>query len=337
MPRLTITDVARVAGVSIKTVSRVINREPNVTPAMQARVAAAIEALGFIPNMAARSLAGTRSFVIGALFDNPSPSYIVAMQRGAMAACRAAGYQLAIEELDLGGDVAAQMDTLLATARLDGVILSPPVTDSLLVLDALDAKRIPYVRLMPATDPGRSPAIVIDDAAAAADVARHLWMLGHRRFAILTGPPGHAASRLRLDGFLRGIRAAGGQESEVRIADGDFTFPSGMAAGRVLLNERNRPTAIFASNDEMAAGLYSAAAQLGLNIPGDLSVVGYDDSPIAGLIWPMLTTVRQPIAAMASKATRLLIENTGSGAPGTIELAYEMIVRQSTGPAPAQT
>lgn len=334
MSRVTIHDVAAAAAVSIKTVSRVINREPNVRPAVQTRVEAAIRKLGYVPNRAARSLAGARSFVIGAIFDNPNPHYIIAVQRGAMATCRQSGYHLAIEEVNTAKNAAAQMRAMLATARLDGVILSPPVTDCAAVLDALDAKNIPYVRLMPATAKGRSPVIISDDASAASQAARHLWDLGHRRIAVIAGPDGHSASALRLAGFRHGIAAAGGDAHQVRVVKGDFTFRSGLAAGHTLLAEKNHPTAIFASNDDMAAGIYSAAAQLGLRIPDDVSVVGYDDSPVAELVWPPLTTVRQPVAEMAAEAARLLIEGRGSDAPHTFELPYKMIMRGSTGAEP---
>ncbi len=188
MSRITIKDVATAADVSIKTVSRVINREPNVRPAVQTRVEAAIRELGFVPNRAARSLAGTRSYLLGTIFDNPSPSYILALQRGAMAVCREAGYHLGIEEIDMAGDVAVEIARILETSRFDGVILSPPVTDSAIILDALEARGLPYVQLTPWRFEGRSHAIKIDDAAATAEMAQYLWGLGHRRFALITGP-----------------------------------------------------------------------------------------------------------------------------------------------------
>ncbi len=334
MSRITIIDVANAAGVSIKTVSRVINREPNVRASMRAKVEAAIQSLGFIPNTAARSLAGTRSFVLGTIFDNPSPSYIVAMQRGAMIACRESGYHLTIEEIDIAaGDIAFQMEKMLATSRMDGVILSPPVTECEPVLDALEAKNLPYVRLTPVDFGRRSHAITINDSAAAAEVAGHLWDLGHRNFAVITGPASHGSSKLRLDGFIAGIIAKGGKAKQVRVVQGDFTFRSGMAVGRKLLEGKNRPTAIFASNDDMAAGVFSAAGQLDLKVPRDISIAGYDDSAIAELVWPSLTTIRQPITEMAAEAARLLIERRGEEAIHTVEMPYKMIVRQSTGPA----
>jgi LacI family transcriptional regulator len=333
MSRKTITDVAQAAGVSIKTVSRVINREPNVKPAMQARVERAIAKLGYVPNTAARSLAADRSFVLATLFDNPSPSYVTAIQRGAMGVCRQAGYHLTIEELDSKANVAAQMKRILATSRLDGVILSPPITDQDAVLSALEAKGIPYVRLSPGAFSGRSPAVVVDDAAAAGDVAAHFWRLGHRRFAVITGPENHGASKWRLDGFMAGIARCGGQARQVRVIGGDFTFPSGMAAASKAFKATKPPTAIFASNDEMAAGVYAAAAQAGLRIPDDVSVAGYDDTAVAELIWPPLTTVRQPVVDLAAAAARLLIERPPAASDMVIKMDYELVIRQSTGPA----
>lgn len=333
MKRITINDVATAAGVSIKTVSRVLNREPNVRPSVRAKVEAAVQSLGYVPNSAARSLAGARSFLIGAIFDNPSDSYIVAIQRGAMAACRDAGYHLTIEEIDSAHQVADQMRRLLTNSRLDGAILSPPVTDNPAVLDALEEKRVRYVRLMPARFPHRSPAILVDDAAAAAEVARHLWQLGHRRLGMITGPHRHGASALRRNGFLKGIVAAGGMEDAVRMEPGDFSFRAGQRAARKLLASSPRPTAIFAGNDEMAAGTYAAAAELGLNIPRDLAVVGYDDSAVAELLWPPLTTVRQPISDMAAEAARLLIAGDAVNSASTATLDYQFIIRQSTAPA----
>lgn len=326
---ITIKDVANAAGVSIKTVSRVINREANVRPAVRLRVEQAIAALGYVPNRAARSLAGNRSFVICTIFDNPSPSYILALQRGAMRACREAGYHLSIEEIDMTGDVAAEMARILATSRLDGVILSPPVTDSAVILDALEDKGLPYVRLMPSRFDDRSPAITIDDAGAAADMARYLWGQGHRRFALVTGPESHGSSRLRTEGFLRGIREMGGADSAVRFVEGDFSFHSGLEAGARILADQEGITAIFASNDDMAAGIYAAAAEGGVRIPADISVVGYDDSAVAELVWPQLTTIRQPVADMAAEAARILINEASGGEKRAVRVPYELVIRAS--------
>lgn len=334
MGRSTIMDVADRAGASIKTVSRVINGLPHVRPAMRARIEAAIEALDFVPNSAARSLAGTRSFVIGAFFDNPSPSYIVALQRGAMTACREAGFHLVIEEVDSSApDLARQMQAMLANARLDGVILSPPLTDNPVILDALEARGLRYVRLAPVSFPGRSSSVTIDDHAAAMEIAQYLWSLGHRSFAVVTGPASHGCSSPRLEGFLESVHALGGDPQRVRLAPGDFSFRSGMEAGHGILTAADRPTAIFASNDDMAAGVLAAAGKLELQVPRDISVVGYDDSAIARQVWPPLTTIRQPIARMAAESARLLIAPDRNSQICEVPTAFEMVVRGSAGRA----
>jgi len=335
MGRATIMDVADRAGASIKTVSRVINGEPHVRPTTRARIEAAIAALDFVPNAAARSLASTKSFVIGAFFDNPSPSYILALQRGAMAACREAGFHLVIEDVDSAAvDLAEQMRAMLASSRMDGVILSPPLTDNPVVLDAIEAKGLRYVRLAPVSYPQRSSSVTTDDHGAAVEIARHLWSLGHRRFAVITGPPSHGCSAPRLNGFLESIGALGGDPQAVTLVPGDFSFRSGLDAGQYLLAGPDRPTAIFACNDDMAAGVLAAASKLELQVPRDISVAGCDDSAIAEQVWPPLTTIRQPIALMASECARLLIDPARNDKIHEVPIGFEMIVRGSTGQAP---
>lgn len=333
--RVTIVDVAKAAGVSLKTVSRVINREPYVRPALAAKVRGVIDRLGYVPNTAARSLAGARSFMIAALYNNPSPHYIHELQIGAMQACRAAGYHLIVEQIAQGEalDVAA-VDDMLRSVRLDGVILSPPVTDCAPILERLDAHGIPFVRLSPLTVPDRSPAIYSNDAEGAGAVARHLWALGHRRIGFIAGPKDHLASRLRYEGFTDALAACGLAHTAVHVIEADFSFASGMTAGIALLAAEPQVTAIFAANDDMAAGVVAAAARLDIRIPEDLSLVGFDDSPVATLVWPPITTVHQPIAAMAMAAARLLIERGDASLAAGKSFDVELIERKSTGVSP---
>lgn len=329
--RTTMTDVAKVAGVSGKTVSRVINCEPNVSEKVITRVQAAIKQLGYVPDMAARSLAGSRAYTIGILFDNPSPNYTMKIQAGSYAACRANGYHLLIENLETDtGSVAEQMQAILLNTRVDGFILTPPITDHSVVLDMLEARNISYVRIAPVSFPERSTALSIDDAAAAAEIAKHFWDLGHRRFGIVKGPAMHGAAGTRRAGFSAKLSALGNVHP-VPESDGGFTFDGGMKAGRELLSLLEPPTAIFAMNDDSAAGVISAATQMGLNVPGDVAVAGFDDSWIALSVWPNLTTVYQPITEMAQAAAEMLIARNGSGkADESIELPYRIVVRDST-------
>jgi LacI family transcriptional regulator len=330
--RATIIDVAKVAKVSWKTVSRVINGEPNVRAATEERVRAAIDQIGYVPDTAARSLAGSRAFTIGILFDNPSPNYTMKVQTGAYEACRAHGYHLLIENLDSAADdVADQMRAMLLNTRVDGFVLTPPITECAPVMDVLEERGIPFARIAPVSFPDRSPSYSIDDGAAAAEIARHLWAIGHRRFGLVTGPAKHGAAGTRRDGFLSALAELGCTET-VLESYGGFAFEFGIAAGLELLSRSDRPTAIFAMNDDSAAGVMSAAAQLGLHVPGDVAVAGFDDSWVAKSVWPYLTTIYQPITEMAQQATKLLIERAPPGeANGNHRLDYALKARGSTG------
>ena len=335
MKRVTINDVARSAGVSIKSVSRVINKEPNVRDSLREKVEVAIQQLGYIPNVAARSLAAGRSFTLGVLFDNPSPNYTLKVQEGAYAACKRFGYQLIVEQVDTESPGLAQaMRAMLQSSRVDGMIISPPATDCEAILTALEDRKMPYARISPGKFPGRSPSVGMDDAGAAGEVADHLWGLGHRRFAIINGPASHAASGWRREGFLRALAARGLDTGSVLEMPGGFGFMSGLGAGLELFRRQDRPSGIFAANDDMAAGVLAAAAQLGLHVPKDLSVVGFDDSWIAQSVWPALTTIHQPIAEMADAAAELLIERKQGQIPD-INLPHRLVVRLSTGLSPS--
>lgn len=333
LKRATIVDVAKATGVSWKTVSRVVNGEPNVSEAVRQKVQQAVIRLGYVPHTAARSLAGSRAYVIGILFDNPSPHYTMKIQAGAYEACRRHGYHLIIENLETARtDIGEQINATLLNARFDGFILTPPISDCRAVLDALDARDIPYVRIAPATFPGRSKALSINDRQAAVEIAEHLWSLGHRRFGLVTGPPDHGAAQTRREGFLAALNACG-NEHPVLESYGGFMFETGIAAGRDLLSHSIPPTAIFAANDDSAAGVMCAAAQLGLRVPDDVAVAGFDDSWIAQSVWPNLTTIYQPITEMADAAAELLIERgVLLEGEGDIELPYRLVVRKSSQP-----
>jgi LacI family transcriptional regulator len=334
---VTIHDVADRAGVSIKTVSRVLNKEPNVRTETRDRVLEAAAALHYRPSVSARSLAGARSYLIALFFDNPSPAYVSDVQRGAVARCREAGYHLVVEPIDSAGpDAPDLVRATMSTLRPDGAILSPPVCDRPLVLDALSEMRAPYVRIAPDTQLDRAPYVWMDDRMAAYEMTAHLLQLGHRDIGFIIGHPDHGASHLRLEGFTRAMLDQGCVVRPDRVAQGYFSFQSGFDCAELLLSSRSRPTAIFASNDDMAMGVLAVAHRHGLSVPGDLSVVGYDDTPAATTVAPQLTTVRQPIFAMAGTAADMLIAGGGKrpapGRPLSHLLPFEVIVRESTAP-----
>lgn len=336
--KITIHDVARVSGVSIKTVSRVLNREPNVKADTRDRVQAAVAALNYRPNISARSLAGSKGYLIGVLFDNPSPGYITDVQLGAIARCREEGYHLIVEPLDSTADnVEEQVAPMLANLRMDGVILTAPVCDHPVVLAALERENIPYVRISPGSDLNRSARVGMDDRFAAYEMTNHLIGLGHRDIGFIIGHPDHGASHQRHEGFLAAMAAHGLSVRPDRVEQGYFSFRSGFEAAERLLGGETRPTAIFASNDDMALGVMAVANRLRLNVPEALSVAGFDDTPGAKVVWPQLTTVRQPIAAMAAAAADMLLSGVsweeGEDPPSRV-LDFEIVVRESTGPAP---
>jgi LacI family transcriptional regulator len=351
MASVTIYDVAARAGVSIKTVSRVMNKEPNVRPAMRERVLEAASALDYSPNLSARSLAGSRSFVIAVFVDaaltidhwrsERGADYLSRIQLGATLQCRDAGYHLLIELIDHDAPrVRQEVAALLAALKPDGVILTPPSCDNETVLELLDKAGTPYVRLGPERRDGVGPRVHMDDFAAAREMTQHLAGLGHRRIGFIVGEPRYGASQARHGGYLDAMKQLGLPVADSWVRQGDFTFQSGLDQAKALLSLPDRPTAIFASNDDMALGCLAAAAELGLMAPGEVSVAGFDDSPSARFSRPQLTTVRQPVVEMASLATRLLISGVIKGSASKAEpldelLPFELIHRASTAPPPS--
>lgn len=332
----TITDVAHEAGVSIKTVSRVLNQEANVLPETRELVLEVVRRLNYRPKQSARSLAGGRSFLIGLLYYDPSAAFIGGVQRGATLACRDAGYHLVVESLGADApDIDAQVDRMLAALRPDGMILTPPLCDDPRVLAAVQAWRTPCVLISPSAGQQTMARVLMDDVRAAEELGNLLISLGHERIGFIEGAPDQAASAWRRQGFEQALRAHGLALDPALVHRGDFTFPSGEAAAHAMLSQRQPPSAVFASNDDMALGVLAAAQRLGIQVPQDLSIVGFDDSPAASLVWPALTTVRQPVGEMAAAAVQLLISGEvglpGSAGPAPVRvLPHELVVRAST-------
>lgn len=329
---VTLDDVAARAGVSPKTVSRVVNGAPNVRPATQEKVEKAIAELGFRPNLAARSLAGARSYLIGAITLDLSAFYYAELYRGAARACRANGYHLIVEEVDRDCVPLDHYRASLKTTQYDGLIVPAPLVDDVDLLNQLDADGVRYVRVAPNTDPDRSPSVYCDDAVGAAALVDHFWQAGYRDFAIITGPPQHAATRLRRDGFLSAIARRGGDPTgviTVELVNQGSMIETGRHAAAALLERIERPTAVFAFNDEIAASVVAAAHQRGLRVPQDLGVAGFDGSDICELVWPSLTTIRQPIAEMAEVAVEMLIDPAKENHPRRC-CPVELIAREST-------
>ncbi|MGJ3647981.1 LacI family DNA-binding transcriptional regulator [Sphingomonas sp. GlSt437] len=327
--RVTIKDVAREADVSIKTVSRVLNNERYVGEETRRRVADVVARLNFRPSVAARSLAGRRSFQIALICDNPSPYYVYEMQSGIRDRCEADGVRMIAQPYDRDSPkLLDEIESLVEATHVDGLILTPPVSDHRQVLDLLQRRGVRYVRVSPGSDVDAAPSVFIDNEAAAAAMTRHLLALGHTRIGFIAGHPSYATSAQRLEGYGAALREAGLALDPALVVTGNYDFASGAAQGEALLALPDPPTAIFASSDDMAAGVLAAAHRRGLDLPGELSVAGFDDTALAGYVWPPLTTIRQPTRDMAFAAADLLLG--GEGETERREIGYELVVRAST-------
>jgi LacI family transcriptional regulator len=335
MSRVTINDVAHASGTSKKTVSRVLNNEPNVRDTVRDRVLAAMAELNYRPLTSARSLATNRSFMIGLLYDNLSPSYIMEVQAGVLEACEAQHYSMMVQPLlSAAPDLVERVEEILSRHRPDGLILTPPITDHPQLLEHLRRNDLPFASIAP-LHPKDCIGVMLHEREAAAAMVAHLVALGHRRIAHIIGDRKHGGGVWRLAGFRDGMKRAGLKENAAYMVQGEFSFESGVTAARKLLALKQRPTAIFAADDDMATGAIWAAAEAGVSVPGEISICGFDDTNIATQVWPPLTTIHQPVREMGRRATEeLLLRVQGKGDATMVEVGYEMRIRASTAPAP---
>jgi LacI family transcriptional regulator len=334
---VTINDIARIAGVSKKTVSRVLNRSPLVHEDTRARIQAVMERYRYVPDPQARGLAFRKSFLLGLVYDNPNAQYIVNMMEGALDGLRGSDYELVVHPCDRrSSDFIAGVRQFVERQKLHGVILLPPISENDELVGVLQDAGCGYVRVSYAMLDEPARMMVSNDRQAVGEVASYLQSLGHQRIGYITGPRGFMSARERREGFTEALQRRGLSLPEELIVEGGYTYESGLAGGEILLGRVPRPTAIFASNDEMAAGVYRAAHNVGLTIPRDLSVVGFDDGPIAARLMPRLTTVRLPIRDIGRLAARKLIAPAGTGAPdeGSSEslVVPHLVVRDSCQP-----
>lgn len=338
MSTATIRDVAAQAKVSIKTVSRVINNVTTVKPHTREKVLRVIRKLDYHPNPSARGLSGARSYLIGLLYDVPCVYYATSVLAGVIETCRAAEYQVIMQPCDFHSpSLALEISRNVKQSRAAGVILTPPLSDQEALLGVLKHQRIPYVRIAPAAHSDNQRSVYTNDRESSARMTEHLAALGHRRIGFIIGHPDHAAVANRHKGYLDGLQNCGLNHDRSLVVQGYNTHESGMQCARKLLQvpDDRRPSAIFASNDHMAAGVMAVAHSLGLGVPDDLSVAGFDDMPLASEVWPALTTVRQPIIEMSARAADLLLRQLrGESEERTAHVLESLVTfRQSTGPA----
>ena len=338
---ITIKHVAVDAGVSMQTVSRVINKEPNVRRNMIERVQRSIDKLGYVPSIAAQRLAGTRSYLILALNDRErtiegwrareGSDWVDQMLLGGMLTCAQHGYRLIVELIDTHSDhIERELLAAIASLQPDGVILTPPHSENPLIIDLLVAHGISFARIG-SLRAGPGFALTLDDERAARLATEHLIGLGHRRIGFIAGPPEYEVSGWRVDGW-RAAMAAVGLPTDGLLAAGDFSYASGKAAATQLLGRAPAPTAIVASNDQMALATLEVGRERGLAVPRDLSLISFDDTPIVRFTHPPLTAVVQRIAEVTSRAVELIIaDRTGkheSAEP--VVVPAELAIRGST-------
>jgi LacI family transcriptional regulator len=332
----TIHDVARRAGVSPMTVSRVVNGGKNVRDATREAVLSAVKDLQYAPNPAARSLAGAGGARVGLLYSNPSASYLSELLVGALDESSRKGALLMLEKCELS-DPAVERAAVrkLIQGGVAGVILPAPLCESQTIRAELRDADMPMIALATGLFRSDLSCVRIDEFAAAHEMTRYLLDMGHRRIGFIKGHPDHTSTGQRQMGFETAMRESGCKIDQTLIAQGYFSYRSGLDAAEELLALDKLPTAIFASNDDMAAAVVSVAHRKGLDVPKDLSVVGFDDTATASTVWPELTTVRQPIAAMAAIALDLIVVDIqkrkagGETKPQDHLAKHKLIVRQS--------
>lgn len=319
----TIIDVAREAGVSFKTVARVLNGEANVRDATKQKVLTAAKALDYRVNPAARTLRSKTAKRLALLIDNPSGSYVEATQIGAMLSAQSMGFQLFI------GKTLTEIENF---DDLVGVVLSPPLSNDAAIIQDLERRDIPFVRIGAEKTSEAGDRIGIDDRAAAKEMTEYLLGLGHRKIGFIKGDPDYDVSRRRFEGFMDALTEAGLAAQEALCVMGDFSYESGLRGAEQLLSLPDRPTAIFAGNDEMASAALATAYKLNIRVPDALSVVGFDDAPVSRAIYPRLTTVQQSTQDMVGQAVRILAERISQkDAPLTnVILKHKILERESS-------
>lgn len=304
----TINDVARLARVSKKTVSRVINNSPLLNEDTRERVAKIIKQLGYVPNPQARALALRRNFLIGLVHDNPNSQMVLNVQQGILEALHDTEFGLVVRPVDRTSPAMFEdIRNFLEQQRLFGIVILPPISENDALARLCEELGCRYTRMGSAELDDADHMVASNDREAVAEAVGYLIEQGHRRIGLVQGPHGFRSAAERRLGFEDALRLAKLKLPRSLIAEGTYRFESGIEAGNRLLDLAPPPTAIFACNDEMAAGVLHAARQRGLDVPKDLSIVGFDDTAIAAHIWPPLTTVRWPIMSMARSAALKLV------------------------------
>jgi len=305
--RVTMMDVAQLAGVSSKTVSRVINKQSYVCSIKVEKVWQAIKELNYHPSAIARQLCGAPSS-IGFVYDNPNSHYIIECQKGILEVCLQDGLELFIRPCKASSaTISDDIVTMVRRSQMAGVVLTPPLSEMPTLLAKLDEENICYVKITSGNTSDDDRTVCIDDFNAASELTQYLINLGHKEIAFLQGDKSHGSAQQRFSGYLAKLSDNKICPNEDLIVDGIFSFESGVEGAFKLLTGENIPTAIFACNDEIAAGCLFTAAFMGISVPEKLSIVGFEDSPFSRQTLPKLTTAKQSTELVAKTAAELLI------------------------------
>jgi LacI family transcriptional regulator len=336
----TINDVAEAAGVSKRTVSRVINKSDKVNEKTRAEVEAVIRKLNFSPNRQARGLAARRSYLLGLVYDLPT-LFIADIQQGILGVCSDLGFELVVHSCRSDQqDPVSDVLSFVQRAKVDGLIVLPPVSELEAVSAALNEAGCRYVQFSSGLSGEPWKQVVTHYKPAITEMTRYLISLGHERFGFISGPRNNLSSRKRQEAFTRALSDSGFALQPEFIAEGAFTYESGERGAEELLSRSPRPTAIFAANDEMAFGVMNVANRMGIRLPEDLSVVGFDGTAFSQFVIPSLSTIRRQPHEMARLGTQKLIAliNEGEDAARKHEtmVSPQFVPRDSTGPAPGR-
>jgi len=331
--KATINDIATLAGVSKKTVSRIINDSPLVRDQTRRDVKRIIELVGYVPDPQARGLAFRHAFLVGMIYDNPNPQYVVNMQQGILDGIAGSDHELLVHPCDrTSPDYVARARAFVERQKLFGVILTPSVSEDEDMASMLREVSCRYVRIASVSLDDAPQMLVTHDRLGARLAANHIAGLGHTKIGHIAGRRGFRSALERQAGFEKGLAGAGLALDPAATVEGDYTFQSGVAATERLLAQMPDLTAIFAANDEMAAGTLQALRRNGLRAPEAVSVVGFDDFQIATTVWPPLTTVHSPIRDIGQEAASRLLKQGDGNANPSADLVPTLVVRETTGP-----
>ena len=337
----TIDDVAAHAKVGRTTVSRVLNNSPAVKNEVRERVLESVNILNYKVNMQARSLASHGSNIIAIIhasdFDSePNSYYQSGLEIGALRSCADIGYQLQTHTINQNnGDYLPKIVKIADENNYDGIILTPPFSDNLALVEKIIALDCPVVCISAGNETRAiAPSIGIDDEQAGYEIAKYLISLGHINFGYIRGIQGHVSAEDRFAGFNRALIEADISPDSAIVERGNFTFKSGIERAQAIFSSANPPSALICANDDMAAGALLSAHKMGLNIPKDISIVGFDDTPVSEIVWPPLTTIHQPLKKLGKGAVELLMR----GINGTMKqnthkhniIPFTLQIRQST-------